>query len=193
MDQTINQLHAEEILDIAVSTDDPEIASAAQSRGCAVVNRPQELADDSASADLALLHAVADLGLSDADIVLMPQLTSPLRNTGCFRGAAELLGQAGCDSVFSGVRMDDICVWRLEHDWAPLTYDPLSRLNRQQAFTTVVENGSFYAMFVSTLKRCRNRIGDKPLCYEMPKWTLFEIDELEDVQLLEVIAKEFRN
>ena len=49
------------ITDVYVSTDDAAIAEVARKFGAKVIDRPAELASDSASSESALLHALEDI------------------------------------------------------------------------------------------------------------------------------------
>ncbi|HAM45519.1 MAG TPA: acylneuraminate cytidylyltransferase, partial [Propionibacteriaceae bacterium] len=94
-------LGAEHIDQVAVSTDDPEIARAAEQAGAIVVQRPAELAGDTATSEAALTHAIGAIhGEHPPEIVVMIQATSP------FITSAELddlvgVIKAGADSAFT--------------------------------------------------------------------------------------------
>ncbi|NUT58774.1 MAG: NTP transferase domain-containing protein, partial [Agromyces sp.] len=65
---------------VVVTTDDGEIARVARQAGASVVQRPAELAGDTASSESALLHALDALRGSDRDeasVTLFIQATSP--------------------------------------------------------------------------------------------------------------------
>lgn len=83
---------------VVVSTDDPEIASAA---GCEVLARPPELAGDETPMLDVVLHALGALLGFDAVCVLQP--TSPLRRAEHVDAAVGLLGDA--DGVVSVVEV----------------------------------------------------------------------------------------
>jgi len=66
-------------LHVWVTTDDPEIKNMAISRKFGVIDRPEELATDSASIRDVMHHAVSAIGIQPEDIVLMLYLTYPER------------------------------------------------------------------------------------------------------------------
>ncbi|TPW94057.1 acylneuraminate cytidylyltransferase family protein, partial [Schumannella luteola] len=64
---------------VVVSTDDPEIAEVARARGADVVDRPAELAGDTASSESAIDHTLetlAEHGI-EVGVVVFIQATSP--------------------------------------------------------------------------------------------------------------------
>jgi len=79
---TIEAARQSKLLDrYVVSTEDKEIAQIAEKYGAEVVERPPELATDEAST-LSVLQDV--LGKIDADVVVVLQATSPIREPGGF-------------------------------------------------------------------------------------------------------------
>ena len=73
-----------ELVDIVfVSTDDLEILEVAQQYGAKIIIRPLELANDTASSESALLHALVEIenqGINPELIVFL-QCTSPIRTS----------------------------------------------------------------------------------------------------------------
>lgn len=69
------------ISNVYVSTDDPEIARVSQVYGAEVIQRPPELASDTASSESALLHALEELETTGlvTDLIVFLQCTSPIR------------------------------------------------------------------------------------------------------------------
>ncbi len=83
---------------VVVSTDDAEIARVARDSGAEIVDRPAELAGDTASSESALIHALDVLQEQEGyvpDLVVFLQPTSPYRLPGdidggvCLRGAPD--------------------------------------------------------------------------------------------------------
>jgi CMP-N-acetylneuraminic acid synthetase len=93
---TVEAAHgAEKLTHVVVSTEDDEIASAAEAD---VLRRPPELAaDDTPMVDV-IRHAIEEL---DPDVVVVLQPTSPLRRAEHVDGAVLLLLQTEADSVVS--------------------------------------------------------------------------------------------
>ncbi|MEU2181631.1 acylneuraminate cytidylyltransferase [Streptomyces thermolilacinus] len=95
---------ARRVTHVAVSTDDPDIAAVATGAGAEVVHRPAALADDTATSEAALLHALdaheARHG-SPADVVLLVQCTSPFLTPGDVDGVAAEVLDGGADTALT--------------------------------------------------------------------------------------------
>jgi CMP-N-acetylneuraminic acid synthetase len=93
---TVEAAHgAEKLTRVVVSTEDDEIATAAEAD---VLRRPPELAaDDTPMLDV-IRHAIEEL---DPDVIVVLQPTSPLRRAEHVDGAVLLLLQTEADSVVS--------------------------------------------------------------------------------------------
>jgi len=188
---TIRQVREAGIPNIFVSTDDPGIASISLAEGADVIDRPSQFASDQATSESALLHAVDELRLGDEDIVVMPQVTSPIRRPSDVVAVVDLVSSGFFDSALSGCRMDDICVWDVSDTPIPVTYDPRSRSMRQDRPGMLVENGSLYCLRTRVLRELESRIGGRIGVHEMPTWCLHEIDEPSDIRLCEVLMVEY--
>lgn len=90
---------AETVARVAVSTDDPNIAAAARGCGADVIERPPELASDTARVDDAARHAARALGHAGPYVILYANV--PVRPRGLIDEAVRMLTSAGCDSVQS--------------------------------------------------------------------------------------------
>lgn len=184
---TILQVIEAGISEVYVSTDDSEIADVAIEYGAKVIARPAELAGDTASSDEGVIHAINELGLSDGALVVMPQVTSPLRWAAHIAAVTQLVAEGNFESAFTANRIDDICVWSLGEAPRSVTYDFESRAMRQARPPMVVENGSVYCTRVGAMRQSGNRMSGRIGVSLMPKWTMPEIDDPEDVQLCEVL------
>ena len=52
-----------------------------------------------------------------------------------------------------------------------------------------IENGSIYIFKPDVLKKYNNRLGDKISIYEMKFWQTWEIDTMNEVELVEFYMK----
>ncbi|MEO0630140.1 MAG: acylneuraminate cytidylyltransferase family protein [Planctomycetota bacterium] len=108
---TIEQAHNEPgVARVVVSTDDPTLASLARSMWCDVVERPAELASDTATVDAAARHAVDAVRLDEGPLVLL-YANVPVRPAGLIGDALGLLVRTGCDSVQSYERVGKHHPW----------------------------------------------------------------------------------
>jgi N-acylneuraminate cytidylyltransferase len=87
---------------VIVSTDGRDIARAATARGVEVVDRPADLASDTATVDAAVRHAITSTGERDrANIVVILYANVPARPPTLIDDAVEMLLKTGADSVQS--------------------------------------------------------------------------------------------
>lgn len=188
---TITQAIQAGIMDVYVSTEDNEIASVATEYGAQIIRRPPELATDVSSGDDAVIHAVSLLDLADDMVVTIPQVTSPLRWPTHITAVTDLVMSGNFDSAFTANRVDDICVWSLGDSPRSLTYDFRTRKMRQDRLPLVVENGSVYSTRVGALIESGNRLSGRIGVSLMPRWTMPEIDETEDLHLCKTLMEAY--
>lgn len=177
---------------VMVSTDDDEIARCARANGAEVVQRPADLATDTASSEAALLHALAHLRGAESyepDLVVFLQATSPLREDDAIDRAIETLRAEGADSLFSACPVHGF-VWRRNAaKLEALTYDFKQRPRRQDIGEDLLENGSIYIFKPWVLHRHGNRLGGKVAVFEMDPLDSFQIDEPGDLELMERLLR----
>jgi N-acylneuraminate cytidylyltransferase len=83
-----------------VSTDDAEIAEIAVRHGAEVLQRPADLASDTATTESVVRHAIEALGAGGRDDLLVTlQPTNPLRPPSLVSDALALMAEGGADSV----------------------------------------------------------------------------------------------
>ncbi len=174
---------------VFVTTDDEAIAKVASEYGAEVIVRPLELAGDKASSESAILHASGvierDYNMPLSTIVFL-QATSPLRKPDDIDRAVGLFIREGADSLISVTRADDLTLWESRAGkWASVNFDYRNRGMRQDRPTQFIENGSIYIFKPETLTFFGNRIGEKLTAYEMEFWQTWEIDTLEEIDLIE--------
>ena len=85
---------------IVVSTDGESIANAARAMGVQVIDRPAELATDSAPVDAAVRHASESID-APHDTVVVLYANVPVRPSGLIDEAVEMLRTTGADSIQS--------------------------------------------------------------------------------------------
>jgi len=80
VERAVDACRAAPLIDeVYVSTDDGQIAAAAETAGGKVIMRPAELSDDAASSETALLHALDQLTIvgEQPEVLVFVQCTSP--------------------------------------------------------------------------------------------------------------------
>jgi YrbI family 3-deoxy-D-manno-octulosonate 8-phosphate phosphatase len=185
-------LAARSVEEVIVSTDDAEIAAVARGYGADVVERPPELASDEATSESALLHVLderAGRGLSDPELVVFLQCTSPVRRKDDIDGAVETLRAGGFDSLFSACATHALVWERAGGEVRPVNWDHTRRLREQDRAPQLIENGSIYVFRPEILREHGNRLAGLIGVYEMDVWSSFQIDTPDDVALVEWILK----
>jgi len=174
---------------VFVTTDDQAIAKVASEYGADVIVRPTELAGDKATSESAIQHAAEVIERDfhiPIDVIVFLQATSPLRKPKDIDRAVELFLHEGADSLISVTKADDLTLWELKDgEWKSVNFDYRNRGMRQDRPTQFIENGSIYIFKPETLRVFGNRIGEKLSAYEMEFWQTWEIDTLEEIDLIE--------
>jgi CMP-N,N'-diacetyllegionaminic acid synthase len=187
---TISQaLASKSIGKVFVSTDDQQIADVAVACGAEVIERPQEIAGDKATSESAIHHALEIVERDyhiPVDAVVFLQATSPLRKAEDIDRAVERFQREQADSLISVTKADDLTLWESgEGLWRSVNFDFRNRGMRQDRPSQYIENGSIYIFKPEVLKTYNNRIGGKMAVYEMEFWQTWEIDTLEEIDLIE--------
>ncbi|NTV99410.1 MAG: acylneuraminate cytidylyltransferase family protein, partial [Chlorobiaceae bacterium] len=157
--------------------------------GAEVIDRPQDIAGDKATSESALIHAVAVIEKDFAmpvDTVVFLQATSPLRKPDDIDRALRHFRSERADSLISVTRADDLTIWESKEGvWRSVNFDFRNRGMRQDRPSQFIENGSIYIFKPEVLSRHRNRIGGNMSVFEMEFWQTWEIDTLEEIDLIE--------
>lgn len=167
---------AKHIDQVFVSTDSAEITGVVGSLKLpvSIVQRPAELATDTASTESVMLHLASQIPF---DVLVTLQATSPLTTSEDIDLALEKFDREHLDSLVTGV-LQKRFYWTPSGQ--PLNYDPLHRPRRQDWAGTILENGAFYITRRSVLEQTRCRLGGRIGVYAMPPETAVEIDDPED-------------
>lgn len=184
-------LRARQVTRTVVSTDDAEIAETARHYRAEVVMRPPELATDTATSELALLHALSSLEQKEGyvpSLVVFLQATSPIRQPDDIDNAIVALNAANADSLFSCCQSHGFYWQLIDGQLIPANYDYQHRPRRQDCPPEYIENGSIYVTKTEILKRYENRLGGRIACYEMSPLDSFQIDTEDDFLLLEKLV-----
>lgn len=174
---------------VTVSTDDREIASVAQAWGAETIDRPSDLAGDTAPSESSLLHALEYLEGTErykADLVVFLQATSPYRLPTDIDGAVNMLLTGKYDSVFSAYAEHFIGRWHVGGNGKaqPLNFNPSNRPRRQDRDIEYLENGSIYVFKPDILQAHGVRMGGRIGIYPMPTERSWQIDTTEDLSFL---------
>ncbi|MEV5442372.1 acylneuraminate cytidylyltransferase [Streptomyces sp. NPDC052644] len=190
---------ARRVTHVAVSTDDPDIAAVAAGAGAEVVHRPAALADDTATSEAALLHALdaheARHG-RPADVVLLVQCTSPFLTPGDVDGVAAEVLDGGADTALTAAPTHGF-LWRhtlpAPHA-APaphaegVNHDKAHRPRRQERTPEYLETGAAYAMDAVGLRAHGHRFFGRTTLVPTDPARVLEIDDPHDLARARALA-----
>lgn len=177
---------------VAVSTEDEEIAQVAAAHGARIIDRPAELAIDTAPTEPTVLHAMDVLEAEGTalDAVLLLQATSPVRRRDTIPRALAQFRSEGVDSLV-GVVPESPFFWRLPGtpgQSAEAAYDVEARPRRQELTPEQMhyfENGSLYVTAPRIYRERGNRIGGRVGLFVLDEIEGVDIDTLADVAAAE--------
>ena len=187
----INAKKAKLVDQIYVSTDDRQIAKISRKYGAEIIDRPELLANDTASSESALIHAVEQIESTgiEIDLVVFLQCTSPIRTSQDIDNAINKVRTESADSLLS-VSPNHRFLWQEVDGIAKsINYDYHRRSRRQDMQPQYVENGSIYIFKPWVLKELNNRLGGKISLFEMSEAASWEIDSLLDFEIAESLLK----
>lgn len=116
---------ASSIKQIIITTDDPQVSQIGAESGCTIIERPSELAHDTATIDDATRHAYEQFGAPECPIVIL-YANVPVRPDWLIDEAVNLLNKSGCDSVQSYARVGKHHPWwtvKLNDDGSVLPWE----------------------------------------------------------------------
>ena len=172
-----------------VATEDEKIQQYSISKGVDVLAIPEELTKDDSPLDEVLMYFADKI---EFDLLVLMQATSSmtrsediLRGVGMFHTYPEQY-----DSVMSVVNTNDILIWD-EGKKEALNYDPKNRGRRQERKSKyVIETGGFYITKREQLLKSKCRIGGRIGFVEVPYWSHFQVDSLEDAEMIGRLMRE---
>ena len=102
-------LNSKYIDNVVVSSDDDEILNIAKKYNTDIINRPSNLASDTATTFDAIKHTIENS--KQYDYIVLLQATSPLRGAKHIDEAIELLEEKGAEAIVSVCEMDHSPLW----------------------------------------------------------------------------------
>ena len=193
---TIEQaLAARPCLDVVVSTDDEEIATAARAAGALVpFLRPPELAQDDTPTEPVVRHAIEAARAADAapDAVMLLQATSPVRLPGTLGRAVAQLEATGVDSLV-GVVPQAPFIWADDGSGPRAAYDVAARPRRQDLTPATLryrETGSLYLTRTWVYDELDNRLGGRVGLFVMDEAEGVDVDTELDLAIAEQLLLE---
>jgi CMP-N-acetylneuraminic acid synthetase len=150
-----------------------------------VIRRPEHLRDGGIAMNTVLLNTLEHV---DADIVLQTHSTNPFLKAQTVSAALKLYSSpdGDCDSVFSVTRLQ-ARLW--DSNTTPVNHDPSVLLRTQDLAPLFIENSCFFIFTPELLRQRGNRIGERPLMFEVAPLEAVDIDTEDDFALAAAIAE----
>lgn len=176
-------LDCPEIGQVVVDTDSPVVKAGLLENfpQVKIIDRPDHLCADTIPMNEILLH---DCSLIQADLYIQTHSTNPLLKTATVSGAIQtLLAKLDQnDSLFTVTRLQTR-LWNASGQ--PLNHDPGELIRTQDLPPVFEENSCIYLFNGEILAERRNRLGYKPLMYEINADEAWDIDEILDFEIVE--------
>ena len=166
-------------VDLAVSTDDEELAAIVEDSGVEIVERGEELSADAVTLDPVIYDAVLKMEKkrgTDYDCVITMQATSPTLKCETLLGAVRYFEEGDYDTVISVVNKPHLS-WTKKNGKIVKNYE--KRLNSQELPANYLETGAFVISKRNVVGE-NTRIGAKVSVYETSPIEAVDIDTDED-------------
>ncbi len=177
-----------EIAEIVVDTDSPEIMSGVQAHFPSVhlLERPERLRADTIPMNEILIYDTIQV---EADFYLQTHSTNPLlRPTTISRAVQTFLANyPAYDSLFSVTRLQTR-LW--DQLGRAINHNPAILLQTQDLPPVFEENSCLYIFTRQTLLARRNRLGVRPLMFELDPAEAWDIDEELDFLICELLMEQ---
>ncbi|MGE4444807.1 MAG: acylneuraminate cytidylyltransferase family protein, partial [Candidatus Altimarinota bacterium] len=179
-------LKSKYISKVVVTSDDNEILTISKEYGAVTINRPEYLANDTATTFDALEHTINSLEKYDYIVLLQP--TSPLRNEKHIDEAIALLNEKDANAVISVCETEHSPLWcnTLDEELNMSNFLSKEILNkRSQDLPKYYRiNGAIYICKTEELLKNKGFfLKDKVFAYIMDKKDSVDIDEEIDFKL----------
>jgi CMP-N-acetylneuraminic acid synthetase len=165
-----------------VSTEDKEIKNVALKCGAKVIDRPNELASDTATTESVMAHFTQHV---DYDIIILIEATYPLIQTQDINNSLEKFIKTKSDSLLA-LENKKFFIWKLinENETAPVNYNPQKRQRYQDFEGIYVEEGGIYMTTKENFLKSQCRLNGK-IGYYILQHPSIDIDTEIDFKIAE--------
>ena len=181
-------LNTPEIDKIVVDTDSPPVMDGLRRDfpQVRIIERPEYLRADSIPMNEILSYDTAQI---EADFYLQTHSTNPLLKAVTLSRAIQkfLDGYPGCDSMFSVTRLQTRLWDQLTR---PINHNPAILLQTQDLPPVYEENSCLYLFTRQNLLTRRNRLGERPLMFEIDADEAWDIDEELDFAVTDFLMRQ---
>ena len=176
------------ISEVVVDTDSPVIAEGLSKDlpEVRLIERPQHLRAADIPMNDVLLH---DLSLVEADFYLQTHSTNPFLKAETIERAIRVFLESlpRYDSLFS-VTAIQARLW--DGLVRPINHNPAILLRTQDLAPVYEENSNLYLFSAKTLRVRHNRIGERPLLFEIDRAEAWDIDNEIEFRIAEFLCAE---
>lgn len=176
-----------EISRVVVDTDSPVILDglAKDFPSVTALLRPESLRADTIPTNEILMH---DTAFAPADLYLQTHSTNPLLRAQTVSAAIRALREVypAYDSLFGVTRLQTR-LW--DALGRAINHNPAVLLRTQDLPPVYEENSCIYLFTRETLALKRNRLGERPLMFEIPAEEAWDIDEEIDFTVADVLLR----
>lgn len=178
-----------------VSSEDKEILTISKQHGALTIERPFELASDTTSSELVIIHSIRHLeSLGELfDIVILLQPTSPLRTTKHINEALELMLNEDAESVISVESINNKILKSFTISKSgylqTISKKEYPFMRRQELPNTYASNGAIYISKTESFMRKRTFLSSSTFGYKMNADCSVDIDNADDILQAEEILK----
>lgn len=153
-----------------------------------LLERPEHLRAGTVSMNEVLLYDVSQL---EADYYVQTHSTNPLLRTETISRAIQLFldNRSTYDSLFSTTKLQ-VRLW--DNQTRPVNHDPAILLRTQDLPPIYEENSCLYIFSKETLEKRHNRIGNRPLLFEIDRLEAWDIDSELDFEIAEYLYLKYR-
>ncbi len=179
-----------EITQVVVDTDSPPIKHGLQEHfpQVTILERPEHLRADDIATNEVLIY---DISQVQADFYLQTHSTNPLLRSETISKAVQtfISNYPVYDSLFSVTRMQTR-LW--DQSGMAINHDPAILLQTQDLPPVYEENSCLYIFKRQTLLARRNRLGERPMMFEINPPEAWDIDEELDFQIVEWLMTQWK-
>lgn len=178
-------LDVPEISEIVIDTDSPTILEVLNKNYPSVIKieRPEHLRADDIPMNEILMY---DISKVDADFYMQTHSTNPLLTPGTISRAIStfLIKYPAYDSMFS-VTKRQVRFW--DELGRAINHNPAILIQTQDLPPVYEENSCFYLFTRASMEIKRNRLGDRPLMFEISPEEAWDVDEEIDFKMAELM------
>lgn len=184
------------LTDVVVSTDSNEIIEVVKANKCDYLKRSSENAKDESPIDAVVAEVLNELNVN-YDLILLLQPTSPIREPEDIDNVIQFfISDNDLETVISLVELEDIHPARMYNLDTDCIMHPLSpkleRERRQNLAPVYLRNGAIYATKVTAFLASKKFICEHKKGYVMPESKWANIDTERDLQITEMLIKEWK-